>query len=78
MGRIKVLGLVRGLNLVPPGAHDARTQGTVTMAMPQCIGEELERSRRVSYAPALRVAVLLNQLYVVRCHRYPYRIRLTP
>ena len=71
-------GPVRGLNLVPPGAHDGWMQGALTIAMPLRIGEEMERSRQASSAPALRVAVLSNQLCVVRCHRYLYRLRLTP
>ena len=71
-------GPVRGLNLVPPGAHDGWMQGALTIAMPLRIGEEMERSRQASSAPALRVVVLSNQLCVVRCHRYLYRFRLTP
>jgi len=74
----ETLGPVRGLNLVPPGAHDGWMQGAVTIAMPLRIGEELERSRQASSAPALRVVILSNQLCVVRCHRYLYRLRLTP
>ena len=75
---IEMRGPVRGLNLVPLGAHDGWMQGALTIAMPLRIGEELERSRQASSAPALRVVVLSNHLRVVRCHRYLYRLRLTP
>ena len=44
-------GPVRGLNLVPPGAHDGWMQGALTIAMPLRIGEELERSRQASSPP---------------------------
>jgi len=76
--RTGMRGPVRGLNLVPPGAQDGWMQGALTIAMPLRIGEEMERSRQASSAPALRVVVLSNQLCVVRCHRYLYRLRLTP